>query len=332
MIRSVIAGLGAISQTHIQAITSCKNASLVGVCDILPEKSQAVPDVPFYEDVERMLDELRPDCLHICLPHHLHIPMAHLAARKHVNVFLEKPPALSAAELRAALDLEERYQVKIGVCLQNRYNASTQSALEIIRGGTLGAVVGCKAVVTWNRPLSYYHSSPWRGRLTEAGSGVMLNQAIHTMDLMTLFCGNARAINGRIMNLKHPGIEVEDTTVAQIWFESGVEGVFCGTVNHSCDSSVELELVFEHGLLRIKDECLWAGDEHTWKLIAEDDKPTSGKSYYGAGHPEAIARFYDVLEGNSADYISLSDALPVMSVVEGIITSSSAGGTVELKN
>lgn len=321
MLRVGIVGLGVISEIHIDAVMRLHNlADLVAVCDCLPEKQKCVPEVPFYTDLETMLKEEKLDCLHICLPHYLHGWAARIAAKYHVNVFMEKPAGFHAEDV---YELEkELREIQVGVCLQNRYNITTKKALEILQKETYGRLKGCKAVVTWDRRYHYYDKDPWRGKRNEAGGGVMLSQAIHTMDLMCLFCGKVQWVKGMIGNLFLENIEVEDTACAHIQFENQVSGIFYGSVTHCHNSSIELELLLEQGTLTIKENRLTFHQNGKEIILAEDKELSNGKKYYGAGHYCAIKEYYEMLEGIGGSGISLNQAAVVNELIDAIQESA----------
>lgn len=328
MLKIAVAGLGAISGVHLGAIAQIPQARLQAVCDIDSAKKEKAPGVPFYTDMETMLREVKPDILHICLPHMLHVPAAKLAAKYGVHVFMEKPPALHVRQLHELDGLEQSAGIKIGVCLQNRYNNTTKELQRRLASGETGKIQGCKAILTWNRPKEYYTKDPWRGLWEQAGGGMMLSQAIHTLDLMTLFCGPARAVQGFTANLVHPDIQVEDTAVAQIEFEGNVRGLFYGSVGYSSDAAVELELDCEKAVYRISDGRLWQTSPAGQILLAQDVLEHGGKSYYGNGHLEAIQRFYRSVEQHERDYITLEDAAACMALIDGVNQSAAEGKKV----
>src|SRR3954447_27074781 len=121
MLKVAVIGLGDISKIHIPAIQANPNAELVAVCDINESLKDTVSGVNFYNDYHEMLEKEVLDCVHNCLPHYLHFPVTKACVEKGVHVFQEKPLGLNTEEGQALVNLEEHSDVKIGVCLQNRY-------------------------------------------------------------------------------------------------------------------------------------------------------------------------------------------------------------------
>ncbi|WP_087975089.1 Gfo/Idh/MocA family protein [Oceanobacillus rekensis] len=324
MLKIAVIGLGDISKIHLPIIQDNSNVELVAVCDIDETLKTTVSDVVFYTDYHEMLEKETLDCVHICLPHHLHYLAAKACVEKGVHVFLEKPLARSAEEGMFLVDLEEKYKdIKLCVSFQNRLNETFETLQEIVESGEYGKVTGLKGLVTWFRPKSYYDEKPWRGIMKQAGGGVMINQAIHTLDQMQLIGGEINTIRGSIDNLFDYGYEVEDTATANIQFANGATGLFFATVTNATNSSVEFQVILEHGKLTIKDSILTkTNDKGEKERVIEDAKLPGAKFYYGASHSKLINHFYTCIENDSQDYIHAKDAQKSMEIISSIRRSS----------
>ena len=322
MLKVGVIGLGDISRIHIPVIQDNPDAVLTAVCDL--DESLAVPGAAFYTDYHEMLAMEALDCVHICLPHHLHYAATKACVEKGVHVFQEKPLALNAKEGGSLVELEERYKnVKICICLQNRLNETFEKLLEIVESGEYGKVLGIKGLVTWFRPKAYYDIKPWRGQMDLAGGGVMINQALHTMDLMQLLGGKIVKIKGSIDQLLDYGIEVEDTATANIQFANGATGLLFATNANAINSSVELQVILEKGKFTIKDSILTQSDDDGRKEeIIEDKKLPGTKFYYGASHAKLINQFYECIQNDTDDYIHAKDAQISMEMIQAIRDSS----------
>lgn len=333
MLKIGIVGLGVISATHIDAIKKLSNIAVItAVCDCDIRKKEKVTGVAFYTNLEEMLDKEILDCLHICLPHYLHVWAASLAARHCVHVFMEKPAGLNCQEIECLETTSGIENIKLGVCLQNRYNITTKRIIELIKNHTYGRVQGCKAIVAWDRTKDYYTKDPWRGKKKEAGGGIMLSQAIHTLDLMRLFCGEIQWVKGLTGNLLLEDIEVEDTACAYIQFQDNIRGIFYGTVTHCDNSSVEIELVMEQGSLILKNNRLIYLLNHREELLAEDTIMEGGKDYYGYSHFFAVQDFYKHLLGRGGSFISLEEGKKTERLIEIINLSSELGKRIYWEN
>ncbi|PAV30611.1 lipopolysaccharide biosynthesis protein [Virgibacillus profundi] len=324
MLKIAVIGLGDISKIHIPVIQDNPNAELVAVCDIDETLKDTVSDATFYTDYLEMLEKEALDCVHICLPHYLHYAATKACVERGVHVFLEKPLARSAEEGMFLVDLEETYKdIKICVSFQNRLNETFEKLLEVVESGEYGKVTGLKGLVTWFRPKSYYDEKPWRGTMKQAGGGVVINQAIHTLDQMQLIGGEINTIRGSIDNLFDYGYEVEDTATANIQFQNGATGLFFATVTNATNSSVEFQVILEKGKLTIKDSILTkTNDKGEKERVIEDAKLPGAKFYYGASHSKLINHFYTCIENNSQDYIHTRDAQKSMEIISAIRRSS----------
>ncbi|MBV7509183.1 Gfo/Idh/MocA family oxidoreductase [Bacillus sp. sid0103] len=324
MLKVAVIGLGDISKIHIPAIQANPYAKLVAVCDIDENLNISVPDVNFYTDYLVMLEKESLDCVHVCLPHYLHYPVTKACVEKGIHVFQEKPLALDTKEGLALARLEEEHKnIKICVCFQNRYNESFELLQEIVNSGRYGKMIGIKGLVTWFRPKEYYDVKPWRGKLEYAGGGVMINQALHTLDLMQLLGGEIESIRGTIDQLLDYDIEVEDTATANIQFRNGTKGLFFATNANAENSSVELQVVLELGRFTIKDSVLTFGNENGKKEpLMEDAKLPGTKFYYGASHVKLINQFYDCIVNNTENYVHVQEALTSIKMIDAIRHSS----------
>lgn len=324
MLKVGIIGLGDVSFIHLMAVRQSPLAELVAACEIDPAKNELVPDAKFYTDYQEMINNERLDCVHICLPHNLHYPVAKACIERGIHVFTEKPLAANIQQAEDFVKLEEtNNHVKVGVCFQNRYNKTFQTLQKNVINGEYGKLFGVKGIVSWYRPKSYYDAKPWRGILKRSGGGVMINQAIHTLDLMQLLCGKIANIRGAISNLLDYGYEVEDTATARITFENGATGLFYATNANSVNSSVELEVILEKARFLIKENrLLKINEDGTIEVIIEDDKLSGSKSYYGASHCIAIETFYKCIAENKNDYIHAKDGFVTMKMIDAIVRSS----------
>ena len=148
------------------------------------------------------------DVLHICTPHALHVPMAEEAVARGIKVFTEKPPVISREHWARFSALNS----SVGICFQNRYNKNIRHVKQLLDTGAVGRVTGARAVVAWYRDAPYYQNSGWRGTWALEGGGVLINQAIHTLDLLVMLLGPHTGVDTYMANRQLQGvIEVEDT-------------------------------------------------------------------------------------------------------------------------
>ncbi|MDR0554080.1 MAG: Gfo/Idh/MocA family oxidoreductase [Treponema sp.] len=331
MIKAAIIGLGVIGEVHLSVITSLENARLIAVCDTDKAKQKKIPPgTLFYSSVEEFLQREKPDVVHICLPHYLHYPVAQKIAEAGFNIFTEKPLALNAAEGREYCGLEKRYGVKICLCLQNRLNNTTEVLYNLLRSGEYGEVTGIRGSVAWYRSKAYYEAGPWRGVMAQSGGGCMINQAIHTLDLMRYFAGSpVKSVKGNIGQILDYGLEVEDTASARINFENGAAGLFTASVANFADESVEINVRCEKAGFVLRDQKLFKVENGGEALLASDSDAYAGKKVYGNSHGKLIDQFYRALETGEGSWIHPEEGMPSLRIIDAIRKSSSTGETVE---
>lgn len=328
MKKAAVIGLGVISSTHLEAIAANDQIQLCAVCDIDPSVREKAPqEVPFYTDYKEMIRKERPDCVHICLPHYLHYPVAKEAVEMGVNVFCEKPVALNQAQAAEFVQLEKDHpELQIGICLQNRLNETTEALKELIDSGEYGKVTGIRGSVPWARTKEYYDEKPWRGKWKTAGGGCMINQSVHTLDLLYFLAGPISRLKASVSQILDYGIEVEDTVTASLEFENGARGLFQATIANYKNESVQLAVDLEKASFRMRDNILYRVEEDgTETKVVEDRKLPGSKFYYGSSHEKLIRKFYQSLETGSGDYIHVADAEMSIQLIDAIQNSGRFG-------
>ncbi len=333
MKKAVVIGLGDISSIHINGIMENPEIELVAVCDIdETRKTQAPEGVHFYTDYQTMIKEEKPDAAHICLPHYLHVPVAEDIAAMGIHVFCEKPVALNYEEAKGFALFEEKHpSIHIGICLQNRRNESVELLKEIIESKKYGKVTGIRGVVPWARTKEYYDVKPWRGTFKEAGGGCMINQSVHTLDLLYYLGGEITELKASVAKLLDYGIEVEDTVAARLNYKNGASGMFMATNANFKNESVQIIVQLEQAEFEILSNTLYQvmADGSRVKLI-EDAKLSGSKFYYGASHSKIIAEFYKALEENTQVYLHVKDAVMSIRLIDAIQESGRCGAIVSI--
>ena len=334
MIRAAIVGCGVIAEVHAECLTRMDNCSMVAFADIKQERAERFAERfggKAYTDYQEMLEKERPDVMHICTPHYLHVPMAIAALNARVNVFMEKPPVISHKQLEELKAAEAQARGKLGFCFQNRYNACVCKAKELIDSGAAGKVLGARGLVTWHRDASYYSESGWRGSLETEGGGVLINQSIHTLDLLHYMLGKPLAAEASMSNHHLKGvIEVEDTMEAYVQFEQGTAS-FYATTAYCADVPPLIEIACENMRIRMEDPKLTI--YHKDGRVETPDLcrlPALGKSYYGGGHMSCIGDFYDCVENGSHFPQELSDMEDSIRLLLAVYESARTGKVVEL--
>lgn len=298
--RAAIIGCGNISIMHGNAIKRLLQVKLVACADIIKDRAEKFArkyECSSYTDYKEMLDKEDIDVVHICTDHDKHLELITYAVNKGIAVFTEKPPVITEDEYKKLLELEER--AAIGICFQNRYNETIVYAREIQEKEHLGKTIGGRGFVTWHREMDYYESGMWRKNIATAGGGSLMNQSIHTLDLLVSFLGPAIKVSATIANHDdNKKIEVEDTVEAFVEFEGG-KALFYGSNNYCIDEEVMLEICYENGTIRIEGSNICIKKKNGTLLQKNFSNDSSeGKAYWGNGHNRCIEAFYKSLEKN----------------------------------
>lgn len=333
MIKAAIIGLGDISFVHLDAIDSNPEIKLAAVCDLNEElRSRAPEGVPFYTDYREMVRAQRPDVVHVCLPHHLHYSVSKDLVEMGVNVFCEKPVALNTAQAEEFAALEAAHpEVKIGICLQNRLNETTVELKRRIDSGVYGKVTGIRGFVPWYRTPEYYALKPWRGTWEYAGGGSMINQSLHTLDLLYHLAGEVEKIHAVVGQLNDYGIEVEGDVIARMEFKNGAHGLFFATNNNWTNESVQIRVAMEKGVFHIEDNTLYQiNPDSCREVICTAPRLEGIKFYYGASHSKMVDLFRQAVETGGDNYVHVRDAVMVIRLMDTIFKSAKEDKLIQI--
>lgn len=333
-LNTAIIGCGSIFPMHADAITECPFAKLYAVCDIdrrIADEAAAKYGCKSFTDYREMILEDNIDVVHICTPHYLHMPMAIDAMKAGKHVLTEKPMAISAADAAEMIQVSGDTGKKLGICFQNRYNSNSERVKELLLSGEVGRVLGAKALVIWHRGADYYASAQWRGTWEKEGGGVLINQAIHTLDLLQWFIGDIKCIKASVdTRLLKEFIEVEDTAEATIMFKNGAVAMFYATNCYVSNSPVEIELICEKASIKLNDELTIVYENGTVEHACEKDRLTGGKAYWGCGHKVLINDFYKRLVCGKDIFIDGSQAITSNKIIDAIYKSHKTNAYVDL--
>ncbi len=298
-----IIGCGGIAQVHGWVLQNMENAELTATCDVELNRAEALSQrygtgtATVYTDWHELCDS-DVDVVHICTPHYLHASMAVELLRHGKAVFMEKPCAVSREEFEELQAEDKRHPGKLGFCFQNRYNETTQAVDGLVAEGKIGRVTGGRAFVTWRRDEGYYSGSPWKGFFATEGGGVLINQSIHTLDLLLRYLGSPEQVEATLSNHHLKGvIEVEDTVEAWMAFDDGARACFYASNGYAVDAPVLLELQGEKGRITVNgsEVTLWTVEGST-EHVSYETANGIGKGYWGCGHQACIRDFYRCLE------------------------------------
>lgn len=322
MPRVAVIGCGDVATVHFEAIAALESAELVAVCDVDPARLAAVSTeqgVPGFADVVAMLEQVQPDVVHICTPHNQHADPAIAALERGINVISEKPLASTLHDGERLAAAAAASSARIGICFQNRYNQAVQAMAQRLASGELGAVLGGSAAVMWSRPAAYYLAKPWRGSWAGGGGGLLMNQAIHTLDLLQWMMGEVTAVSGSTAtHALADTIEVEDTAELVLTHASGARSVFYATLANSINAPVTVDIVTEKATLHLRGDLTVTHADGRVEVIEERRAATGGRDYWGVSHQLFIADFYAQLGSAGPFWIDPQEALKTLRIIKDV--------------
>lgn len=341
-----VVGLG-IGRAHMDAAASSERAELVAVCDLIEKKLESAkkkyPYVLTYTDFDKMLENDDIDIVSICLPSSMHAEYACRAMEKGKNVLIEKPIDITPDAAAKIEEARVKYGRVAAVVHQNRFNAPMKPIKEALDSGRLGKLAVATFGVKWYREQSYYDNG-WHGTWAVDGGGSLMNQAVHTVDLMQWLLGKVKSVSS-VANICAHDIETEDVTASVITFESGAVATFVSTTCAYPGISTEISLYGTKGSIEADADIL-----KTWKLVPvdddvdEEDEEEEMLAKYGRGNGRLKAEDPSLLFGHEAvveDVISAVldghdpmimplEAIKSVRIVDAIYRSAKTGETVYL--
>ena len=305
--RVAVIGIGVIGKVHIKVIRETED-ELVAVCDTDEEKLALYPDVKGYTDYVTMLDEIKPDIVHICTPHYLHTEMILDSLKRDIHTLCEKPICIKEEDIPIILEAEKRSKAQLGVCFQNRYNPATLFVKEYLQDQQLLSAHG---ELRWHRDENYYAQDKWRGSKATEGGGVLINQALHTIDLLQYFCGMPKSVTAVCENRTLQGvIDVEDTANVTMYGKN--EATMYATNAADKDYPVEITFKTNEAEICMQSDYVWINGE---AYDCKQEGARYGKKVYGVGHRGLINDFYDCVKTGRKFLIDGSEAVKAVKIV-----------------
>jgi UDP-N-acetyl-2-amino-2-deoxyglucuronate dehydrogenase len=249
-----IVGYGSIGRTHHRALSECEGVEVVAAtrsrAGAGPRELDA--SLAWCTDAEELIGRTDVDVVCICTPSGSHATLAIEALRNGKHVVVEKPLCTDLETGERAVRLARNSGQLLSVISQRRFEPQNVHLRGLLHERLLGRPILGEALVRWYRGQDYYDSAPWRGTLAEDG-GVLLNQAIHVIDLLCWLLGPVAEVSATTATLAHE-MEAEDTAVATLHFASGALGVVAASTATRPGLPAELNLFFERGAVSVHDD------------------------------------------------------------------------------
>lgn len=329
---------GMIGGVHAAAIKEISEARLVGAWSRSAEKTKRFSEqhqIRGYGSYEELLSDPAIQAVSICLPsgHHADYGVKAAAAGKHVIV--EKPIDISLAKAMSLIETCRKNGRKLSVIFQSRYTPAAKRVRHALDQGLLGRMILGDAYVKWYRSPEYYKSNTWRGTKAIDGGGALINQAIHTIDLLQWMMGGVKRLNGVVRTSTH-AIESEDLGVATVEYVNGAVGVIEGSTAIQPGFKERIEIHGQKGSLTLE-----GGNVTSWKVegCTEADYVDAQKVSYGSTSSPAIshvnhkAQFEDIvaaIQQGRESLVNGEEGLKALQIVLGIYASSEKRQWIEL--
>lgn len=302
-------GGGNISGTHARAATAIADVEISAVHGTNSEKVERLcrefGGRP-YQDFHRFLAHRPMQMVIIGSPSGLHAEQGIAAARQGLHVLVEKPIDISTQRADALIAECEKAKLKLGVIFQDRFKPAIRRVKQLINDGALGRVLLADARVKWYRPPEYYGASRWRGTWALDGGGALMNQGVHTVDLLLWLLGDVVSVRARTATVLH-AIETEDTAIALLEFRKGAMGVLEATTAAYPGYPRRIELTGAEGTIVLENDRILLGDlkGEAQDMVSHDgdsDNPSASSPVVVdfRGHQSAIEDFIHAIQYDHA--------------------------------
>lgn len=282
-----IVGGGMIGAVQAAAIQQINGARLMAVCGRDEKRSADFADkfgATGYTDYDKFLAHPGLQIVNICTPSGTHAELGIRATEAGKNVLVEKPIEINLQQADALITACDRAGVKLGVIFQSRFLPAVQRIKQAVDEGRLGKLMIGDAFVKWYRAPEYYADS-WHGTLSLDGGGALINQAIHTVDLLRWIMGPVETAFAMKSALRYPHIEAEDTLVGTVRFQSGALGVVQAATSAKPGFKRRLEISGERGSVILDGDAI-----SVWAIDGEDsDTGEAEQLTDGSANPAAIS-------------------------------------------
>jgi predicted dehydrogenase len=326
-----IIGAGAIAEVHARAIDTIMEAELIGVYDHNPDKATTFAmkfNCKAFDSAEELCNDNRIDIVCVCTPSGLHLEPALAVINAGKNCVIEKPLETTLERCDKIIDAGIRKNVMVSGIFPMRFSRVNIELKKVLDEGRFGRLVMGDAYIKWYRSPEYYKDVKWRSSFNASGGGAVMNQGIHSVDLLLWFMGKVEAVCAFTGLLGHEDLEVEDVAAATLRFENGAMGVIEASTAVNPGFFRKMEILGTRGSVVIEEEKIL-----TWKFDEERDSDRiirekySGNNQSGGGvsDPKAISdvghlrQLLDILKAVDNGHPPAVDALEARKAVELVL-------------
>jgi predicted dehydrogenase len=340
-----IIGCGMISRFHSRAIEDVRGAKLVACFDSFCDAADRLAGetgCKSYHDLDEMLADPQVQIVSIGTPSGAHMEPAVAAAKAGKHVIVEKPLEITLKRCDAIIRACKENKVKLATIFPSRFHESSVEMKRAIDGKRFGRLTLGDAYVKWYRTQAYYDSGKWRGTWQLDGGGALMNQAVHSVDLLTWLMGPVAEVTAHAATIAHERIAVEDNLVAALRFENGALGVIEASTAIYPGYLKRIEIHGSEGTAVMEEEDIktWdfakpqKRDEGIHKRMAEHHSTGGGASDPAAiGHHGHARQFQDVVDAikkNRSPAVDGHEGRRSIEIILAIYKSAETGRSVKL--
>jgi UDP-N-acetyl-2-amino-2-deoxyglucuronate dehydrogenase len=332
-------GGGNITETHARAaraIPGVEISAIYGTNTANVERLCRDHGGAAYVDFAAFLAHRPMDLVMIGSPSGLHAEQGIAAAEHRLHVLTEKPIDITAARADILIAAAQRAHVKLGVMFQDRVKPDIQRLKRLIDSGALGKILFVDARVKWYRPPEYYAKSKWRGTLALDGGGALMNQGVHTVDLLLWLLGDVTRVQSRIATALHK-IESEDTAIAILEFASGALGSLQATTAAYPGYPRRVEITGSEGTVILEHDRIVAMDLRNPSPEPEPPEGVATDTNASAssaavtdtrGHQKILEDFLSAIKHDTAPLCDGPQGRKSVALIEAIYRASASRGAI----
>lgn len=335
---TALIGTGMVARTHVAALMAASDhVRLAGVCARRRENAQAFADefegLQTYDDVAAIAADPAIDFAIVVTPPNARMDVVRLLVQAGKHILLEKPVARDAVEAEEIVALCEQADVKLGIVFQHRMREASMAATKLVTSGTLGALGVVEINVPWWREQAYY-DEPGRGTYARDGGGVLISQAIHTIDLALSLTGPVASVQAMTATTRFHTMESEDFVTAGLRFADGAVGSLLASTASYPGGAETIILHFDKASLHLGSGVLtvsWRdGRTETFGASASTGGGADPMAFTHEWHQGIVEDFVAALRENREPAATGRAALASHTLIDAITRSSSEGRIIEV--
>lgn len=312
-----IIGTGAIALHHAKSINSINNCKLIAVCSSSPERAKEASEkfgVQAYHNLEEFLSREDIDVVSICTKSSDHMEPIIAAAMAGKHIITEKPLEVNLDKANRIISVCREQGVKLSVIFQNRFHPAYLRLKEAVQKGQLGKLILGNAYIKWYRPEEYYNQSDWKGTMEGDGGAALINQGIHTIDLLLDIMQDVDNVYGQVKTMVHD-IEGEDVGIALLNFKNGAMGTIEGGTSLYPGYKERLEIYGENGSIIFE-----GGEIIAWNIKGKEQPKNESKDISSSGASDPLSVDYRLHVAQMEDMIAAiqEDREPLVNGETGI--------------